>query len=68
MDGVLDVVPEHSEADSALAGWVEERLAARKAARQARDFALADAIRVELDARNVLIEDSPGGTRWKLRP
>ena len=67
MNGVLDVVPEAAEADTELAAWVEERLAARRAARQARDFKLADAIRAELDKKGVVIEDTAGGTRWKLR-
>jgi cysteinyl-tRNA synthetase len=45
--------------------WVEERLAARRAARERRDFAAADAIRAELTARGVTIEDAAGGTKWK---
>lgn len=64
MDGVLDLVPEQGE-DDELATWVEERLAARRAARERRDFAAADAIRVELTARNIIIEDGPTGTRWR---
>jgi cysteinyl-tRNA synthetase len=64
MDGVLDLVPEQ-EADGALATWVAERLAARQAARSQRDFAAADAIRGELTARGILIEDGPQGTRWR---
>ena len=67
MDGVLDVVPGPAAADPALAAWVEERLAARKDARLARDFALADAIRAELAAKGLVIEDGAGGTRWTLR-
>ncbi|HEU0302766.1 MAG TPA: cysteine--tRNA ligase, partial [Longimicrobium sp.] len=42
--------------DADLAGWVEERIAARQAARQARAFAAADAIRGEIAARGVVIE------------
>jgi cysteinyl-tRNA synthetase len=65
MDGVLDLVPAASETDAELAQWVEERLAARKAARAARDFAAADAIRAELVARGIAIEDSAAGTTWR---
>jgi cysteinyl-tRNA synthetase len=65
MDGVLDLVPEQ-ETPEALAAWVEERLAARRAARERRDFAAADAIRGELTARGILLEDSASGTRWRL--
>jgi cysteinyl-tRNA synthetase len=64
VDGVLELVPP-VEVDPALAGWVEERLAARRAARGRRDFAVADAIRAELEGQGVAIEDTPGGTRWK---
>jgi cysteinyl-tRNA synthetase len=63
IDGVLDLVPERTE-DAELASWVEERLQARKDARSRRDFAAADAIRAELDARGVEVKDTPQGTRW----
>jgi cysteinyl-tRNA synthetase len=66
MDGVLDLVPERAEASTELANWVEERLAARRAARGRRDFAEADRIRAELTARGVSVEDAGGGTKWKL--
>jgi cysteinyl-tRNA synthetase len=66
VNGVLDVVPEELVADPALAMWVEERLAARRTARAQRDFAEADRIRAELVARQVIIEDTPSGTKWKV--
>ena len=66
MDGVLDLVPAEVETDAELAAWVDERLAARRAARSARDFATADAIRAELTARGVTIEDTPAGTTWRV--
>ena len=66
IDGVLDIIPEHDEADSELEQWIEERLTARQAARERRDFVEADRIRGELTARGVTIEDGGGGTRWKL--
>ena len=67
IDRVLDIVPEQRAADSNLAAWVGERLAERTLAREARDFARADAIRDALAARGVVIEDGGGTTRWKLR-
>ena len=65
MDGVLDLVPAATETDAELATWVEERLAARRAARAARDFAAADSIRNELVARGIEVEDTASGTIWR---
>jgi cysteinyl-tRNA synthetase len=63
--GVLDLIPGAAQVDEAFRSWVEERVAARTAARSARDFAAADAIRDELAARGVELEDTSQGTRWR---
>ena len=55
------------EADPTLARWVDERIAARTQARKSKDFKAADAIRAELAARGVEIEDTPQGTKWRVR-
>jgi cysteinyl-tRNA synthetase len=47
---------------------IEARLAERTAARQAKDFARADAIRKELEADGIEIADSPAGTTWRVAP
>ena len=55
------------KASAVLGALVEERLAARAQARQDKDFAAADAIRDQLTALGVVIEDTPAGARWTLR-
>jgi cysteinyl-tRNA synthetase len=46
---------------------IESAIAARLAARKARDFGEADRLRDELAAAGVLLEDGPGGTTWRRR-
>jgi cysteinyl-tRNA synthetase len=48
--------------------WVDERIAARRAARAAKDFALADKVRQELTAAGIILEDGPKGTTWRVGP
>lgn len=47
--------------DAAIDALIEER----NQARQTKDFARADAIRDELAAANIVLEDGAGGTQWK---
>ena len=45
---------------------IEERLAARRAARAAKDFTESDRIRDQLSAAGIVLEDKPGGvTEWR---
>ncbi|MEE9403148.1 MAG: cysteine--tRNA ligase [Desulfobacteria bacterium] len=50
--------------DTAL---VERLIAERVRARQEKDWAKADRIRDELSAMDILIEDRPDGTAWKIK-
>ncbi len=63
--GVLELADRESRVDEELKAWAEARLAEREEARKRRDFARADAIRAELAARGVVVEDTPLGPRWR---
>ena len=62
LDQTLGILP----AAIALPAGAEELLAARVAARAARDFAASDRLRDELAALGVLVEDSRDGQRWRI--
>jgi len=64
---VFEILPTRRQVEASLASWVEERIAARAQARKSKDFKAADAIRAELAAKGVEIEDTPTGTKWKTR-
>jgi cysteinyl-tRNA synthetase len=54
-------------ADAPLAARIEAMMSARTAAREAKDFATADALRAELTALGVEVMDGAGGARWRLK-
>ncbi|WP_427383921.1 cysteine--tRNA ligase [Janibacter sp. G56] len=55
-----------AELKGALDALITGRLEARHAARTARDFDAADAIRDELTSAGIALEDTPSGARWSL--
>ena len=44
---------------------IEAAIAARQAARKAKDFKESDRIRDDLKGKGVILEDGPKGTTWK---
>ena len=63
-DSIFDVL-EVEQAGQVAADEIELLIEERLAARKARAFARSDAIRDDLKARGVILEDTPAGTRWK---
>ena len=49
------------------AGWVEDLIRAREAARKEKKWLEADSIRAELSDKGIVLEDSPQGTIWKVK-
>ena len=49
------------------AAAIEAKIEERAAARKAKDWARADAVRDELLAQGIVLEDGPKGTTWKMR-
>ena len=46
---------------------VNQKLAAIESARQARDFKTSDALRAELAAAGILVENTKAGVRWRRK-
>jgi cysteinyl-tRNA synthetase len=45
--------------------WIDGKIAEREAARKRKDYAAADAIRKELLAQGIILEDKGGKTTWR---
>jgi len=73
MTGILGIDPTQwggrgtSELTSVVDALVQVTIQQRTAARERKDYAAADAIRDQLAAAGVLVEDTPSGPRWELR-
>jgi cysteinyl-tRNA synthetase len=64
IDPVLDIFPKR---DNVLDADVEKLIEARNNARKNRNFAESDRLRDELLSKGILLEDTPGGTRWRRK-
>ena len=54
------------DVDEELLSYIEEKIAERKEAKKAKDFAKADAIREELLQKGIVLEDTREGVKWKM--
>lgn len=62
--GVLGLL--YVEKDNSVDAEIEALIEKRTQARKNRDWATADAIRDELKARHVVLEDTPQGVKWHI--
>jgi cysteinyl-tRNA synthetase len=62
----LDWATDSADLTGAVDALVQVALAQRAAARERRDYAAADAIRDQLAAAGVVVEDTSDGPRWQL--
>nr|WP_304661289.1 cysteine--tRNA ligase [Arthrobacter sp. zg-Y844] len=66
LDDATDAAAQSGPADAALDALVQDRLAERNAARAAKDWARADAIRDSLAAAGITVEDGADGVTWSV--
>lgn len=62
----LDLLKEEKKQSALSAEEIEAAIAARTAAKKAKNYAEADRIRSELAAQGVLLTDTPNGTTYKI--
>ncbi len=69
LGGLCDVLGLIAEKKSSTTedetAWIEEMIARRTAAKKAKDYAGADAIRDELKVKGIVLEDTREGVKWK---
>jgi cysteinyl-tRNA synthetase len=66
-DSVFDVLDVTRGADALTDAQVETLIAERTQAKKSRDFKRSDAIRDELTAKGIILEDTKDGVRWKRK-
>ena len=66
-DSIFDVL-NVAQAEGAMSdSEIDAMVAARSAAKKAKDFAKSDALRDELLAKGIILEDTKEGVRWKRK-
>ena len=66
--GLLQMEPEtflQGQLESLSTKEIEHLITERQAARSRRDWAMADQIRDQLQARGIILEDTAQGTSWR---
>jgi cysteinyl-tRNA synthetase len=66
-DAIFDVLRPSNGESGLEAAEIERLIAERQAAKKARDFSRADAIRNQLLEQGVVLEDTREGVRWKRK-
>jgi cysteinyl-tRNA synthetase len=66
-DSVFEVLEVTRSVDALSDTQVEALIAERQQARKSRDFKRSDAIRDELTAKGIILEDTKDGIRWKRK-
>ncbi len=67
IDSVMGVLGLDAESGYEDVAEIEQLIAERNTARKNKDFKRSDALRDELAARGILLEDTPDGTKWKRK-
>ena len=66
-DFLQDMKNRYIERLGADVNHIEEQVAKRAEAKQNKDYATADAIRAELDAEGIILNDTKDGTTWDFK-
>lgn len=66
-DSFFDVLKPAEKTGGLSDTEIEKLIAERTAAKKARDFARADAVRTQLSEQGIILEDTKDGIRWKRK-
>lgn len=66
-DEIFDVLRASNQEGALSDAEIDQKIADRQAAKKAKDFKRADAIRAELLELGIVLEDTKEGVRWKRR-
>ncbi|CAM4519265.1 cysteinyl-tRNA synthetase [Paenibacillus endophyticus] len=67
MDAVLGLLPQQQADSELLDADIEQLIVERTEARASKNWARADEIRVLLTEKNIVLEDTPQGIRWRRK-